>query len=276
MRSPVLDDLLRHLAQGWRLRLATAWHVTVAPTWGFTGRRTPDCHLLFVEDGAGTYILAGRELPLRPGLLLFAAPGLEITAVPDRRRLPRIIPLRFDAVGPDGDTWRGRPAAVHALAPEAAERCAAIAALHGGGPLAEARQHGHLLEVLVTLRERACGAVEPEPTPLESLCRELRAHPLRGGGIAALARRVGRSEKHFIRAFRRHAGTTPHAFRVRARLDHAAFLLAETGQPVAAIAAQLGYPDASAFSRQFRRVRGCTPSAWRARHAGSGVDLPSA
>ena len=266
---PVLDDLLARLAAGWRLRVSTAWHVTVAPTWGFARRRTPDCHLLYVEDGAGTYTLAGRDVPLQAGLLLFAAPGLEITAVPDRRRPPRIIPLRFDAIGPDGALWSGRPAAAHAHAPDQAGRCAAIAALHGGGALAQARQHGHLLEALAILRERAGGAIEPAPSPLDALAGELRAHPLRAGGIAAMARRVGLSPKHFIRAFRQRTGSTPHAFRMRARLDHACFLLAETRLPVADIAARLAYPDASVFSRQFRRVLAISPGRWRAAHAGA-------
>ncbi len=273
MRVPVLDDLLDHVADGWRLRVNTAFHLTVGPTWGFAERRNHDCHLLYVEAGAGTYRLAGRSLALRAGLLLFVAPGLAITATADPRRLPRIVPLRFDAVAADGGTWRGRPIAVHAQLPEQAGRCAELAALHGGGPLAEVRQHGHLVEILVALRERAGGAVEPEPSPLETLCRSLRTHPDQRPAIAALARRAGLSEKHFIRAFRRHTGLTPHAFLVRARIDQAVFLLAETTLSVAAIADQLGYPDQAALSRQFRQVRGCAPSAWRGGHSRNAAGL---
>lgn len=54
----------------------------------------------------------------------------------------------------------------------------------------------------------------------------------------------------------------------RAVLEHkvarAANLLRATRDPIGAIAGRCGFNDAATFCRVFRRLRGCTPGAWRA------------
>jgi AraC family transcriptional regulator len=51
----------------------------------------------------------------------------------------------------------------------------------------------------------------------------------------------------------------------RARLNRAAVLLATTAQPVLAVAAAVGYPNADSFARACRAAFGATPAALRAR-----------
>ncbi len=51
------------------------------------------------------------------------------------------------------------------------------------------------------------------------------------------------------------------------RFEIARQLLAHTGVPLGQIAAALGYSEASAFTRAFRRWSGQTPTAWRTGHA---------
>lgn len=43
-------------------------------------------------------------------------------------------------------------------------------------------------------------------------------------------------------------------------------LLDNTGLPLSQVAARLGYSEASAFSRAFRRWEGCSPAKWRTGH----------
>ena len=54
------------------------------------------------------------------------------------------------------------------------------------------------------------------------------------------------------------------------RFEIARQLLEDTEVPLGQIAAALGYSEASAFTRAFRRWSGETPSAWRARHCRDG------
>jgi transcriptional regulator GlxA family with amidase domain len=53
-------------------------------------------------------------------------------------------------------------------------------------------------------------------------------------------------------------------FELRARLSRGAHLLATTDSPVAAIAEETGFVDASHFHRRFAEVYGYTPSGYRA------------
>jgi AraC-like DNA-binding protein len=94
--------------------------------------------------------------------------------------------------------------------------------------------------------------------------RELRSMIFgRGCSPAALAQRLGTS----ARSLHRHlaaAGTTVRELRDEVRADAACQLLASTGKSATEIATVLGYSEASAFSRAFRRWRGIGPAQWRA------------
>ena len=50
---------------------------------------------------------------------------------------------------------------------------------------------------------------------------------------------------------------------IKARIDHAARLLAESDMPIAEVAQHAGFSDQSALSRQFRQVTGFAPREYR-------------
>lgn len=58
-------------------------------------------------------------------------------------------------------------------------------------------------------------------------------------------------------------GVSPHAYRIRRRIDRACELLREGSLSISEIAIQLGYPDPFTFSRQFMKERSISPSAYR-------------
>ncbi|MCC7491929.1 MAG: helix-turn-helix domain-containing protein [Fimbriimonadaceae bacterium] len=87
------------------------------------------------------------------------------------------------------------------------------------------------------------------------------ARPLR---LPAVARRLRMSYTSFRRAFTARVGIPPAEYRRRCRVERAMQLLLADETPLKQIAARLGYPDAAAFTTQFRQVAGVTPSAFRA------------
>lgn len=82
-------------------------------------------------------------------------------------------------------------------------------------------------------------------------------------GLEGAAREAGLSCYHFLRVFSSVVGVTPHQFLVRARLRHAARLLATGGRSVTDIALDVGFGDLSNFVRCFHRAAGVSPRAFR-------------
>ena len=87
---------------------------------------------------------------------------------------------------------------------------------------------------------------------------------LRVCGLAAVANMAPRT---FERSVQRIFGMSAGEFVVKARIDAACRLLLEARRPIAHVAAECGYTDHSAFTRQFRARVGVTPRAFRARYA---------
>ena len=81
--------------------------------------------------------------------------------------------------------------------------------------------------------------------------------------LADLAARAGLSVFHFARAFRVSTGLTPRAFVETRRIARARQLIAETTQPLAAIAVDTGFGTQSRLTIAFKRATGFTPAAWR-------------
>ena len=142
----------------------------------------------------------------------------------------------------------------------------AASAIAGRGPSLEELAY----EVLA--RALAADAGRPIPQPPASEQRraiesmrfidERAAEPLTLRRVAAQARL---SPFHFLRAFRRSAGTTPHQYLLAARVRRGAALLLETDLPVTEVAGQAGFGDLSNFIRTFRRGTGLSPRAFRKR-----------
>ena len=71
------------------------------------------------------------------------------------------------------------------------------------------------------------------------------------------------SKYHFIKLFKATYGRTPHQYLIYVRLRHAMALL-DQGEPVSAVCYAVGFESLGSFSLLFKRVHGCTPSAYLA------------
>jgi AraC-like DNA-binding protein len=80
---------------------------------------------------------------------------------------------------------------------------------------------------------------------------------------------VGLSASQISALFREHLGVSPLQFQVQLRMSRARELLDGTELPIAAVARETGYDDPMYFSRQFTRIHGMTPTAYRSRPPGS-------
>lgn len=104
---------------------------------------------------------------------------------------------------------------------------------------------------------------DPQYQRIASVIQHIHDHY--GGTLTmeSLAMMAGCSISQFERQIKRTFGITPKQLIIKTRIEVATQLLAGD-QTIADIAAQCGYSDQSAFSRQFRASVGMTPSQFRA------------
>jgi AraC-like DNA-binding protein len=145
-----------------------------------------------------------------------------------------------------------------------------IEALFGRPP---AQRLTGLLDVLARLADGEKGqplsSVVPQETAgdrsrLDRVLTHLHRHyhePIR---MSELGRIAALSESGLNRMFARHLRQTVSAYLASLRIGEACARLSATAQPIQHIAADVGYPSLANFNRQFLRLRGMTPRAYRA------------
>lgn len=90
--------------------------------------------------------------------------------------------------------------------------------------------------------------------------------------IPDLARLAGLSEDQLERGARQVFGLTPKQLVMKVRLEAASRLLRTSRATVSEVAHACGYADHSAFTRQFRRVVGLTPTRYRELHGAEAAE----
>ena len=94
----------------------------------------------------------------------------------------------------------------------------------------------------------------------------LHGEPATGWTVESLARAVGVSRSVLADRFAEMVGQPPMQYLALWRMQLASRLLLE-GEPVAGVAAAVGYESEAAFSRAFKKLLGVPPATWRRRAA---------
>lgn len=102
---------------------------------------------------------------------------------------------------------------------------------------------------------------------LDRLIDRRLAEPPSNGELAAV---VNLSESHFHCLFQRQLGMTPQQYVMNRRLQRAQFLLLNSAMSLAAVAEEVGFADASSFSRAYKGRFKQTPGSVRAARIQTG------
>jgi AraC family transcriptional regulator len=81
--------------------------------------------------------------------------------------------------------------------------------------------------------------------------------------LATLAELVDLSLYHFARAFKQSFGMPPHRYHMIRRMERARGLLLRSALSVTQIGIQIGFREASSFTRAYRKFAGVAPSEYR-------------
>lgn len=148
----------------------------------------------------------------------------------------------------------------------------------GGGSTADASLDGAEDEVArrLVLRLAALNGHGPpdwhddgslfDRTQLRRIVERIDAHLAASPSVAEFARAFGLSPTHFARKFRRSTGLSLHRFVNRRRLTRALDQLACHDEPLASLAARLGFSSQSHMTRLFSSLTGLTPARYRRFH----------
>lgn len=137
-----------------------------------------------------------------------------------------------------------------------------------GMPLSELEQDTRLISFLTTLIARwadldGVPPIQGGSRGIARVSEYLDAHLHREVELLELAKLAGLSRSHFIRAFTRDTGLTPHAYLMDRRFRAASRLLMK-GEAPGDVAAACGFFDQSHLNRVFKARMGVTPGAYRA------------
>lgn len=103
---------------------------------------------------------------------------------------------------------------------------------------------------------------------IEKVSSYLKAHFASVSGIGETAQICGVSHEHLTRCFREETGQTPIQYLTRLRLEHAIYLLLNTGEPIQTVAVSCGFVSGNYFAKVFRQHLKCSPEEYRRRMSG--------
>ena len=235
-------------------------------------------HALHVHMYDATLRLGERTIQLHPGDLTVSPAGVQSGY--DLPTPGHHWCVHFAQVEPKpGEASAALP--IHlplgSLGEHAGQRIMSIAQTRAGGPdpLATAAASAAMLELLLWVAMQAAVAQRSSSAlaatrgfaaaeRVAALMHERLEEPL---SIPDLAAEVDLTQNYLARIFRVRYGMTMPRFLLTCRMDHAKHLLAHTAIPVSKVAARAGMPDVQHFNKQFRKLVGVSPSAYRSRNA---------
>ncbi len=254
----------------------------------------PEYEVHLVLKSTGRYVVGDTVGSYAPGQLTLVGPNLPHHWIADRASDERLADAH--AVLHFTDEWvracQATMPELHALDPllavsahglefrgETAARAAAamLAVRDADGGMARLVQVMGLLGVFAAAPDEDVEIIVPSRLPAvhsgasSDLIGEAIDYILEnltsGVGLHEAARRAAMSDSAFSRYFKAGAGQTFTDMVRQLRLTQACRLLEGTREPVASIAAQVGYANLSNFNRQFLRAYGKTPRRYRAESA---------
>jgi AraC-like DNA-binding protein len=93
--------------------------------------------------------------------------------------------------------------------------------------------------------------------------------------ISDASHRLGLSDAHVHRLFKREVGTSLRSYLRTIRMEKAGKLLADYSAGIKTVSCNVGYSDLSNFYHDFKRVHGLSPKQFRLRHLDQETDSAS-
>lgn len=227
----------------------------------------------FVVSGKGVFRCNQQVYPITAGNLFIIWPTQLTSYQADVED-----PWRYNWVGFNGSDARRlvnlagftkREPVLHSDSPEeTAALLRGIADASGNTAAADTEMAGRLYLFLSHLirQNSQHPAGDSRQTYVANALRYIQCNYANDIGVNDIARYVGISRSQLYRAFLQDFGIAPHTYLQKYRINEACSLLRNPGFSIAEIAGSVGFNDPLYFSRVFKAIKNCTPTAYQKNH----------
>ena len=233
----------------------------------------PHAHLSYelhyVIAGRASFELETRRLPIRPGDFLYTHPGtMHRMAVPEGEYLLQYVafveldPFHDAELAEDLDVIIGEGRVrrlgdrYHALFAQMSRQ--SLSENTRQHRAASARMGGFLYDLMVDTP-----AAPGNHPAVERALELMRSKVDVAYGLDELVADLGLNKSYFIRLFKKIIGVPPMKYAMNLKMSAAADLLRSTTEPLAAVAARVGFEDEYHFAKRFKRWSGTAPGTYR-------------
>jgi len=81
--------------------------------------------------------------------------------------------------------------------------------------------------------------------------------------VMELARHIGLDRSYLCSLFKEYLKVSPREYLIKYRMDKACELMKNPSLSISDVARSVGYSDPLGFSKMFKKVKGCSPKAYR-------------
>ncbi len=224
----------------------------------------------YIVSGRGSFEIGGQLFAVLPGHFFYTKPGTEHRSVvpADGDYLLQYIvfleldPERDAAIIADLETRMGE-GTFHRLGDRYHEFFAQISRLSTAPGEHERRAATFRFAALLYELLVGTPASDYGHPAVRRALEFMRSHVGEPYDLEALVAEVGLDRSYFVRLFKKSVGVPPMRYATNLKMIAATHLLLITREPLATVAAQVGFADEYHFAKRFKQWSGIAPGAYR-------------